>query len=78
MGLDPKLPWGCKAQGADSKVCRRVTKLFLSQMLLERATVEGDSPVDEKKKSLLVFLSTTGHVESCGNLGGPSSKAKYC
>ena len=23
------------------------------------------------------FLSTTGHLESCGNLGGPSSKAKY-
>ena len=46
-------------------------------MLLERATVEGDSPVDEKEKSLLVFLSTTGHEESCGNLGRPLSKAKY-
>ena len=23
------------------------------------------------------ILSTTGHVESCGKLGGPSSKAKY-
>jgi hypothetical protein len=78
VGLDPKLFWGCKTQGADSKVCHRVTKLFLSQMLLERATVEGDSPVDEKEKSLLVFLSTTGHEESRGKLGGPSSKAKYC
>jgi hypothetical protein len=78
VDLEPKLSWGCKAQGADSKICRRVTKLFLSQMLLERATVEGDSPVDEKEKPLLVFLSTTGHVESCGNQGGPSSKAKYC
>ena len=26
---------------------------------------------------VLVFLSTTGHVKSCRNLGGPSSKAKY-
>ena len=78
MGLDPKLFWGCKTQGVDSKVCHRVTKLFLSQMLLERATVEGDSPVGEKGKSLLVFLSTTGHAESCGKQGGPSSKAKYC
>jgi hypothetical protein len=78
VDLEPKLFWGCKAQGADSKVCRRVTKFFLSQMLLERATGGGDSPVDKKEKSLLVFLSTTGHVESCGNLGGPSSKAKYC
>jgi hypothetical protein len=55
-----------------------VTKLFFSQMLLERATIEGDSPVGKKGKSLLVFLSTTGHVKSCGKLGGPSSKAKYC
>ena len=78
MDLDPKLSWCCKTQGADFKVCRRVTKLFLSRMLLERATVEGDSPVGEKEKSLLVFLSTTGHEESCGKQGGPSSKAKYC
>jgi len=78
VGLDPKLFWGCKTQGADSKVCHRVTKLSLSQMLLERATVEGDSPVDEKGKSLLVFLSTTGHEESRGKQGGPPSKAKYC
>jgi hypothetical protein len=78
VDLEPKLFWGCKAQGIDSKICRRVIKLFLSQMPLERATVEGDSPVDEKLKSLLVFLSTTGHVESCGKQGGPSSKAKYC
>jgi hypothetical protein len=78
VGLDPKLFWGCKTQGAGSKICRGVKKLFLSQMLLERATVEGDSPVGEKGKSLLVFLSTTGHVKSCGKQGGPSSKAKYC
>jgi hypothetical protein len=78
VDLEPKLFWGCKTQGADSKVCHRVTKLSSSQMLLERATVEGDSPVGERGKSLLVFLSTTGHVESCGKLGGPSSKAKYC
>ena len=78
MDLEPKLSWGCKAQETDSKVCGRVIKLFLSRMPLEGATKEGDSPVDEKEKSLLVFLSTTGHVESCGNQGGPSSKAKYC
>ena len=78
MGLDPKLSWGCKTQEADSKVCHRVITFHLSQMLLERATIEGDSPVGEKGKSLLVFLSTTGHVESCGKQGGPSSKAKYC
>ncbi len=78
MGLDPKLSWGCKTQEADFKVCHRVRKLRLSQMLLERATIEGDSPVGEKEKPLLVFLSTTGHEESCGKLGGPPSKAKHC
>ena len=52
-------------------------KLHFSQMFLEGATVEGDSPVGEKVESLLVSLSTTGHEESCGKLGGPPSKAKY-
>ena len=46
-------------------------------MNLERATVEGDSPVDKREKASSVLLSTTGHVKSCGNLGGPPSKAKY-
>ena len=78
MDLEPKLSWGCKAQEADSKVCHRVIKLHLSRMFLERATIEGESPVGEGVKSLLVFLSTTGHEESCGKLGGPPSKAKYC
>ena len=27
--------------------------------------------------SVKSYLSTAGHVESRGNLGGPSSKAKY-
>ena len=47
-------------------------------MFLERTATEGESPVSEKMESLLVFLSTTGHEESCGKLGGPPSKAKYC
>ena len=47
-------------------------------MFLERATREGNSPVNERMESLLVFLSTTGHVESRGKLGRPLSKAKYC
>ena len=46
-------------------------------MFLERTTVEGDSPVGERERSLGVLLSTTGHVKSCGNLGRPLSKAKY-
>ena len=46
-------------------------------MNLERATIEGESPVGEREKASGVLLSTTGHVKSCGKLGGPPSKAKY-
>ena len=46
-------------------------------MNLERTTEEGDSPVGDKKMASDVLLSTTGHVKSCGKLGGPPSKAKY-
>ena len=43
-----------------------------------RRAKEGDSPVSENiEASFSIFLSTAGHVEPCGNLGGPSSKAKY-
>jgi hypothetical protein len=45
---------------------------------LEKPTVEGDSPVREiHQTSWIDFPSTTGHVEPCGNSGGPSPKAKY-
>ena len=46
-------------------------------MSLERTTIEGESPVGEKERASDVLLSTTGHEKSCGNLGGPPSKAKY-
>ena len=60
------------------RVHHRVTKYYSSQRFLERATIKGDSPVDERVISLVVYLSTTGHEESCGKQGGPPSKAKYC
>ena len=44
---------------------------------MERPTIDGDSPVSEILIHPREFLSTTGHVKPCGNLGGPSSKAKY-
>ena len=46
-------------------------------MSLEGAATEGDSPVSESERTLGTCVSTAGHVESCGNLGGPPSKAKY-
>ena len=44
---------------------------------MERPTIDGDSPVYQILIHPRVFLSTTRHVKPCGNLGGPSSKAKY-
>ena len=44
---------------------------------LESNTTVGDSPVTEIIDSPARYLSTTGHVKSCGNLGRPFSKAKY-
>ena len=44
---------------------------------MERPTIDGDSPVREILIHSREFLSTTRHVKPCGNLGGPSSKAKY-
>ena len=44
---------------------------------MERHTGEGDSPVGENLEIVVGILSTTGHEEPCGNLGGPPPKAKY-
>ena len=44
---------------------------------LERLTIDGDSPVSELEQQPVRYLSTAGHVKPRGNLGGPSSKAKY-
>ena len=38
---------------------------------------EGDSPVYESMRGSRMSLSRAGHVKSCLNLGGPSSKSKY-
>jgi hypothetical protein len=44
---------------------------------MERPITEGESPVRKILRHPRVSPSTTGHVKPCGNLGGPSSKAKY-
>lgn len=40
-------------------------------------TKEGDSPVSESGRASESIPSTTRHVQSRRNLGGPSSKTKY-
>ena len=44
---------------------------------LESLAKQGDSPVIENFNGSSGIPSTTRHVKSCGNLGGPPSKAKY-
>ena len=44
---------------------------------LESTSEEGERPVHETESDSRGIPSTAGHVESRGNLGGPSSKAKY-
>ena len=56
---------------------RRVTKASHSRIVLESWTIEGDSPVSERKGSLGTFPSSAGLVESGVNSGGPPPKAKY-
>lgn len=50
---------------------------ILRQTTLERAAIEGESPVAEKFTHGRDFLSRIGHVKSGLNLGGPPSKTKY-
>ncbi len=54
-----------------------VTNPSVSRILLERVAIEGDSPVGENRWTPDRLPSTAGHVEPCGNSGGPSPKAKY-
>ena len=68
---------GCKGWHPELEIGKGVRNLPLSRMSLERATVQGDSPVGERGKAPANFLSTTGHEEPCGKLGRPLSKAKY-
>ena len=43
---------------------------------LESRAIPGDSPV-HKNAHIVSSMSRAGHVVSCLNMGGPSSKAKY-
>ena len=67
--------------GADREILqdlRGVTKPFASRTRLERRAREGDSPVGESETAS-VDRPPEYRVEglSCGNPGGPPSKAKY-
>ena len=44
---------------------------------MEKPTVGGDSPVDERGKELSRIHSISGHEKSGEKTGGPPSKPKY-
>ena len=52
MALRPKLMGGCKADGTELRIGQGVTIPDPSRRFLERAIVEGDSPVDERGRLL--------------------------
>ena len=45
--------------------------------VLEKHTIDGESPVYERKAKTSGIQSSTRHVESRMNKRGPSRKAKY-
>ena len=49
----------------------------MNQNALERAAIDGDSPVWVRSVKDSGILSSAGHVKPCVNLAGPSAKAKY-
>jgi hypothetical protein len=67
--------WTVQESGWQAR--HRVRNHQPSRTLLEGATEEGESPVGDGVMALLGCVSTAGHVESRGKLGGPPSKAKY-
>src|SRR5438477_5782708 len=46
-------------------------------MVQESPTIVGDSPVGERRKLTIRYLSRTRHVKASLNPRGPSRKAKY-
>jgi hypothetical protein len=71
----PARGWTVHEPGRQSR--DRVNNHDLSRTLLEGATEAGESPVGDGVVALRGCVSTAGHVESRGKLGGPPSKAKY-
>ena len=58
--------------------CRTAIKINIKKLnILESLTTEGDSPVSRHDINLCSILSTAEHEKFCGNLPGPSGKAKY-
>ena len=53
-----------------------VTNVFSSRKVLGKPAEEGESPVDERGSTPVMFPSRAEHVKFRLNPGGPPSKAK--
>ena len=68
--------WGYRAELGTLWRSRAVTKHIFSRTVLEKLTIEGESPIGEKNMSVIQFLSKPKHVKFRLNSGRPWSKAK--
>jgi hypothetical protein len=55
----------------------RMNLVVLEPMFTRCSKTDCDSPVGERGKLQILFLSTTGHEVPCGNPPRPLGKAKY-
>ena len=69
--------WGYRAELEHLRSVHAVTKLNLSRTVLEKLTKTGESPIGEKSKTAIQYLSRPEHVEFRLKLGRPCSKAKH-
>ena len=69
-GVVERLLRGCRARECGSDIRDGVTKFHLNQRLLERATVEGESPVGEKIETSACVPEYHGTREILWESGG--------
>ena len=69
--------WCYRAELEDLQSPRAVTKLIFSRTVLEKLTKTGESPIGERGKSAIQYLSKPEHVKFRVKLGRPCSKAKH-
>ena len=69
--------WGYRAELGHLRSVHAVTKLIFSRTVLEKLTKTGESPIGEKGKSAIQYLSKPEHVKFRVKLGRPCSKAKH-
>ena len=63
--------WGYRAELGNLRSSRTVTNFMRSRTVLEKLTKTGESPLGEKYKAVIQFLSKPEHVKFRLNLGRP-------